>query len=69
MNASLETGGDQPQSVQSDTGRIRPNAFSWSMTMHLPTLKQTRFRSVSCALSERWMETSDQDKSIRGHSL
>jgi hypothetical protein len=37
--------------------------------MNLPILNQTRFRSVSCELSEPWMDTSLEGKIIRSHTF
>jgi hypothetical protein len=68
VNAFIETGGDKPRSEQPETGRIRSNAFSWSMAMNLPTLKQTRFWSVSRGLSDLWTDINREVKSIRSHS-
>jgi hypothetical protein len=57
MNALLEAAGGKPHPGQPGTRRIRSSAFSWSMTMNLPTLKQTRFRIVGRGLSELWIDT------------
>jgi hypothetical protein len=68
VNTSIETGGDKPQSGRPETGRSGSSAFSWSLAMNLPTLKQTRIRSVSCGLSEQWTDINREVKSIRSHS-
>jgi hypothetical protein len=68
MQAVLEIRGDEPHSDQPESGRIRPNAFSWSMAMNLPMLKQTRVRSASSGLSDMWMDTNHGSKKIRLHA-
>jgi hypothetical protein len=70
MNTSaFETNGDKPQSLQPQADRAGSSAFSWSKAMNLPILNQTRFRSVSCELSEPWMDTSLEGKIIRSHTF
>jgi hypothetical protein len=68
MNASLETGRDKARSDQPEAGRILSGAFSWSMAIKLPTLKQIRFQNVSCGSSELWTDINREVKSIRSHS-
>ena len=57
MNATLEAVDHRPRSRSSDARRVRSIAFSWSVTLNLPVLKQSRLRGVSCGLSELWLDT------------
>jgi len=57
MNTILETAGGKLRSGQPVAGRIRSNAFTWSRTMKLPTLKQTRSWSISRGFGELWTGT------------
>jgi hypothetical protein len=68
VNASFETGGDQLRPVKREAGRNRSSAFSWSMTINLPTLKQTCLRSASRGLSGQWMDANHEDQYIRSRS-
>jgi len=68
VNASIETGGEKPQSGRPEIGRTGSSAFSWAMAMNLPMLKQTRFWTVSRGLSEQWTDINREVKSIRSHS-
>jgi hypothetical protein len=68
MSAPIEAAGDKSRPLQPGAERIHSNPFSWSMTMNLPTLKQTRFWSVNRGLNELWMDTDHEVKNIRIHS-
>jgi len=68
VNASIEIGGDKPQSGQPESRRTGSSAFSWAKAINLPTLKQTRFWSVSCGWGEQLADIDREVKSIRSHS-
>jgi len=56
MNAVPEIGSRRLRLRQSDARRFRSSAFSWSITLTLPVLKQSRLRGVGRGLSELWLD-------------
>ena len=57
MDTIVEAADHERRPRQPEPEQTRSIAFSWFMTMNLPTLKQTRIRSLGPGLSDPWIDS------------